>query len=114
MTTATKKPVAKKATKTATKAPSVKAPRKKAPAVRRAHLADEKYTGTEPQWDTERALAMSDADFDHHLRRSFNYYNYHYTVKDLKPALVTWLQDQKHFERVNQCVLGRRSCPSNA
>ena len=98
MTTATKKPVAKKATKTATKAPSVKAPRKKAPAVRRAHLADEKYTGTEPQWDTERALSMSDADFDHHLRRSFNYYNYHYTVKDLKPAFVTWLQDQKHFE----------------
>ena len=98
MATATKKPVAKKATKTATKAPSVKAPRKKAPAVRRAHLADEKYTGTEPQWDTERALSMSDADFDHHLRRSFNYYNYHYTVKDLKPAFVTWLQDQKHFE----------------
>jgi hypothetical protein len=40
---------------------------------------------------------MSDADFDHHLRRSFYYYNYHFTVKDLKPDLITWLQDQKHF-----------------
>jgi len=98
MTTYAKpKPVAKKATK-ATKGQSIKAPPKKKPTVRRAHLADEKYTGTEPQWDTERALAMSDADFDHHLRRSFSYYNYHYVVKDLKPDLVKWLQEQKLFE----------------
>ena len=70
---------------------------KKKVTVRRAHLADEKYTGGEPQWDTERALAMSDADFDHHLRRSFYYYNYHFTVKDLKPDFIAWLQEQKHF-----------------
>ena len=70
---------------------------KKKVTVRRAHLADEKYTGGEPQWDTERALAMSDADFDHNLRRSFYYYNYHFTVKDLKPDFITWLQEQKHF-----------------
>ena len=95
MTTYAKpKPVAKKATK----GQSIKAPPKKKPTVRRAHLADEKYTGTEPQWDTERALAMSDADFDHHLRRSFSYYNYHYVVKDLKPDLIKWLQEQKLFE----------------
>lgn len=71
---------------------------KKKVTVRRAHLADEKYTGTEPQWDTERALAMSDADFDHHLRRSFYYYNYHFTNKDLKPELIKWLQTQTDFE----------------
>jgi hypothetical protein len=71
---------------------------KKKPTVRRAHLADEKYTGTEPQWDTERALAFDDATFDHHLRRSFTYYNYHYTVKDLKSDFVKWLGEQKHFE----------------
>jgi hypothetical protein len=70
---------------------------KKKVSVRRVHLADEKYTGGEPQWDTERALAMSDADFDHNLRRSFYYYNYHFTVKDLKPDFVKWLQEQKHF-----------------
>ena len=97
MATAAKKaPVAKKGNTGKTVA-GVKIAKKK-PAVRRAHLADEKYTGTEPQWDTERALAMSDAEFDHHLRRSFYYYNYHYTVKDLKSDLVKWLQEQKHFE----------------
>ena len=96
MATAAKKaPVAKKANTGKTVA-GVKIAKKK-PSVRRAHLADEKYTGTEPQWDTERALAMSDADFDHNLRRSFYYYNYHYTVKDLKPDFIKWLQEQKHF-----------------
>lgn len=94
-TAAKSKPVAKKANTGKTVA-GVKIAKKK-PAVRRAHLADEKYTGTEPQWDTERALAMSDADFDHHLRRSFYYYNYHFTVKDLKSDFVKWLQDQKLF-----------------
>ena len=96
MATAAKKaPVAKKANTGKTVA-GVKIAKKKV-SVRRAHLADEKYTGTEPQWDTERALAMSDADFDHHMSRSFYYYNYHYTNKDLKPDFVKWLQEQKHF-----------------
>ena len=93
-TAAKSKPVAKKATK----GQSVKAPPKKKPAVRRAHLADEKYTGYEPQWDTERALAMSNDEFDHHLRKSFFYYNYHYGVKDLKPDFCKWLAEQKDFQ----------------
>jgi hypothetical protein len=94
-----------------TKAPAKSAPKKgntgktvagvkiakKKVTVRRAHLADEKYTGTEPVWDTERALSMSQEDFDHHLRRSFYYYNYHFTNKDLKPELIKWLQDQTDF-----------------
>ena len=96
MATAAKKaPVAKKANTGKTVA-GVKIAKKK-PSTRRAHLADEKYTGGEPQWDTERALAMSEADFDHHLRRSFYYYNYHFTTKDLKPDFLKWLQEQKHF-----------------
>jgi len=95
MATATKKAPVKKANTGKTVA-GVKIAKKKV-SVRRAHLADEKYTGGEPQWDTERALAMSDADFDHHLRRSFYYYNYHFSVKDLKPDFITWLQEQKHF-----------------
>lgn len=72
-------------------------PKKKIVRVRRAHLADEKYTGSEPQWDTEMAEKMSDVEFDRHLTKSFYYYNYHYTSKDLKPELVKWLQEQKHF-----------------
>jgi hypothetical protein len=95
MATAAKKAPVKKANTGKTVA-GVKIAKKKV-SVRRAHLADEKYTGGEPQWDTERALAMSDADFDHHLRRSFYYYNYHFTVKDLKPDFIKWLQEQKHF-----------------
>jgi hypothetical protein len=74
------------------------APKKKPVRVRRAHLHDEKYTGSEPQWDTERALKMDDAEFGHFQAKSFNYYNYHYTAKDLKPELVNWLQEQTHFE----------------
>ncbi len=90
------KAVAKKANTGKTVA-GIKIAKKKAP-VRRAHLADEKYTGPEPQWDTERALAMSDAEFDHHLRRAFTYYNYHYTVKDLKPDFLRWLQEQTEIK----------------
>ena len=93
-TVAAKKPAGKKIA-------GIKVPKKKAPAVRRAHLADEKYTGTEPKWDTERASQMPDDEFEHHLRRSFFYYNYHYTTKDLKPDFIRWLQEQKHFEISN-------------
>jgi len=99
MATASKsKPVAKKATKIIT---GIKVPKKK-PVTRRIHLADEKYTGTEPKWDTERALAMPDDEFDHHLRRSFFYYNYHFTVKDLKPDFCKWLGEQTDFKVTKQ------------
>lgn len=99
MATASKsKPVAKKATKIIT---GIKVAKKK-PVIRRIHLADEKYTGTEPKWDTERALAMPDDEFDHHLRRSFYYYNYHFTVKDLKPEFCKWLGEQTDFKITKQ------------
>jgi len=64
----------------------------KAPREKRVAFADEKYTGSEPEWDTEEALAMDDATFDHHLRRSFYYYNYHYSQKDCKKHVVAWVQ----------------------
>ena len=67
----------------------------KAPKTQRIKFADEKYTGSEPVWDTERALGFSDADFDHHLRRSFYYYNYHYNQKDCKKYVVEWMQKQE-------------------
>ncbi|CAB4132975.1 hypothetical protein UFOVP257_27 [uncultured Caudovirales phage] len=72
---------------------SVKAP-KKAPAKKRDPLfSDEKHTGREPVWDTERAKIMSQEDFDHFLRKSFYYYNYYYTQKDCKKYVVKWMQD---------------------
>lgn len=54
--------------------------------------ADEKYIGSEPQWDTERALVMSNDDFDHYLRRSLRWYGYMYSSRDLKKYVVEYLE----------------------
>lgn len=91
----------------------------KAPRERRTAFADEKYTGPEPVWDTERALTFSDADFDHHLRRSFGYYNYHYNQKDCKKHVVEWMQrpenkfdkaDIKAFIRASDRSMSMTAC----
>jgi hypothetical protein len=64
---------------------------------------DEKAVGSEPVWDTTRALAFTDDVFDHHLRISFRYYNYFYSAKDLKKYLVEWAREysleHKTFDR---------------
>lgn len=54
---------------------------------------DEKYTGGEPIWDSELASNLSDDKFDDLLRRSLNYYNYFFSVKDLKPDLIKWVKE---------------------
>jgi hypothetical protein len=76
-------------------------------------FVDEKYTGTEPVWDTERASKMDDAEYAHNLRASLNYYNYFYSQKDAKKYVVEYLkandytvQQIKSFERA-----GDRSIP---
>ena len=68
--------------------------RKAAP--RTSAMLDEKYTGEEPVWDTERATAMDDATFDNHMRRSFYYYNYFYNQKDFKKYVVEWMKNPEH------------------
>jgi hypothetical protein len=65
----------------------------KAPRATRMAFADEKYTGPEPQWDSAAAEAMDQTEFDHHLRKSFYYYNYHYNQKDTKKYIVEWMQN---------------------
>jgi hypothetical protein len=77
-------------------AQSVKAPRKAPAKTRDPAFSDEKYTGREPVWDTERAAAMSQDEFDHFLRKSFFYYNYYYTQKDCKRHVVKWMQDNQY------------------
>ena len=68
--------------------------KKKAKVVSRDPIfLDEKSVGSEPIWDTERALKMEEADFDHHMRLSLRYYNYFYSSKDLKKYLVEWLKE---------------------
>lgn len=71
----------------------------KVKATRNPLFADEKYTGGEPVWDTERARAMSDEEFDHHLRGSFYYYNYFYNQKDLKKYVVEWMKTGGEFTK---------------
>ena len=66
--------------------------KKKAKVSRDPMFVDEKYTGTEPIWDTERALQFTDEEFDHNFRKSMRYYNYFYSTKDLKKYFVEWLR----------------------
>lgn len=68
--------------------------RKSAP--RTSAMLDEKYTGEEPVWDTERATAMDDETFERHMRRSFYYYNYFYNQKDFKKFVVEWMKNPEH------------------
>jgi len=72
---------------------------KKKAKVTNINFSDEKYTGTEPKWDYDRALTFSDEEFDHHLRKSLAYYNYYYGPKDLKKYVVDYLRkntEQNH------------------
>lgn len=68
---------------------------KKKAKVKNINFSDEKYTGTEPKWDYDRALTFSDEEFDHHLRKSLRYYNYYYGPKDLKKYVVAWLRQHE-------------------
>jgi hypothetical protein len=77
-------------------AQSIKAPKRAPKKTRDPMFTDEKYTGSEPVWDTERALKMTQAEFDHFLRKSFSYYNYFYAQKDLKKHMVKWMQENKY------------------
>ena len=85
-------------------AQSVKAPKKVAPKKRDPLFADEKYTGREPVWDTERAAVMTQEEFDHHLRKAFTYYNYFYSAKDLKKYVTEWMKDKYSKSDVSRFI----------
>ena len=65
---------------------------------KRVAFADEKYTGPEPEWN-EDTSEWSAEKFDHKLRSSFNYYNYHYSQKDCKKHVIEWMQNSKEFDK---------------
>jgi uncharacterized protein (UPF0147 family) len=71
--------------------------RSKPKVVRNPLFMDEKYTGEEPTWNTERAKEYDQATFDRHLRRSFYYYNYYYSQKDTKKYMVEWMKSNTEF-----------------
>ena len=72
--------------------------RKKKERITNPLMLDEKYTGYEPEWDNERALKMPDAEFEGHMRKSMNYYNYFYSWKDMKPTVVAWLKETTQIQ----------------
>ncbi len=53
----------------------------------------------EPIWDTDRAVCFDDAEFDHYLRKSFNYYNYNNSQKDFKKFVLAWLKENTKFTK---------------
>lgn len=61
---------------------------------RGGNFADEKYTGSEPEWNAEEAEKFDNSTFDNRLRKSFYYYNYYYSQKDCKKYVVEWMQKQ--------------------
>lgn len=57
---------------------------------------DEKYTGGEPTWPAN-SKDWPDDKFDSHLRKSFHYYNYYYTQKELKKYVIDWMRQSKKY-----------------
>ena len=91
----------------------------RAKTLRNPALHDEKYTGGEPVWDTERAISFDDATFEHHMRQSFYYYNYYYNQKDTKKYVIEWMKnpelkftaaDIKTFQRSPDKAIEMTAC----
>lgn len=76
---------------------------KKKPKATNILFADERYMGSEPKWDTEKALKYSDLEFDHYMRQSLKYYNYYFSTKELKKYVLEWIRgygiEQKLFDK---------------
>ena len=70
----------------------------KAPKAKNPAFFDEKYTGSEPLWPKD-ANTWSQEQFDSHLRKSFYYYNYYYTVKSSRKNLNEWLRKSGLFSK---------------
>lgn len=78
---------------------------------------DEKYTGSEPEWDAAKAADYDDDEFDHYLRQSFYYYNYYYSQKSCKKYVVEWMktadytkEQLRSFERSGDKWLPMTAC----
>ena len=70
----------------------------KAPKAKNPAFFDEKYTGAEPLWPAD-AGSWTEEKFDSHLRKSFYYYNYYYTVKTSRKHLNEWLRKSGLFTK---------------
>jgi hypothetical protein len=85
--------------------------------IRNPLFADEKYTGPEPQWP-EDAKDWPQDQFDHLMRKSFFYYNYYYSQKDIKKYVDDWVEksglftidEQKSFKRASDRSISITAC----
>jgi len=68
---------------------NIKKDKIKVPTSRRTKFFDEQYIGTEPTWDG--VDDYTNDKFNDTLLKSLNYYNYFYTVKDLKQDYIAWV-----------------------
>lgn len=83
----------------------------------RASMQEEKYTGPEPEWP-EDTSTMTEFDINYKLTRALNYYNYHYTPKEVKKLLVDWAyknnnipkEKVKEFEKSSDRFLSMTPC----
>jgi hypothetical protein len=66
--------------------------------VRSTLRMDEKFTGGEPVWPSD-ADAWPDDKFDSLLRKSFNYYNYHYTQRECRKHIIDWMKSNTRFTK---------------
>lgn len=81
---------------------------KKVSRPRTPKFADEKFTGTEPDWTY--AEEMTGEEYYRERVRTGFYYNYFYTPKDGKPWVLAWM---KSNEYTNEQIAAVKSVPDN-
>lgn len=63
---------------------------------------DERYTGTEPIWDDWQTWPVE--KFHKERSRMFGFYNYYSNAKDLKPAVLAWMESHGYSKEEIKAV----------
>ncbi len=87
-------------------------PSKKITRLRATNVADEKYTGSEPVWNNEVAMALSGAAYTTALRNSLFFYNYYFCQKELRRYVIDWVALQPSIP--NTIAIAYAKTPANA
>lgn len=66
-------------------------PKKKRKTVRQPRFVDEKYMGSEPEWN--EADTWSGEKYYREQCRAMRYYNHFYTAKEMLPRVVDWMKN---------------------
>ena len=63
---------------------------------------DEKYTGAEPVWDDWQSWPVS--KFHNERTRALHFYNYYSNAKELKPAVIEWMESHGYTKEQIRAV----------